>query len=379
MSNWLASSIRLLTGALLTPLGGAAAMGLIFSLSHDIPNRVDEDENTIQFEAVSTLSQNIAYRTGMIRLTTSTERATLEQCQSNSRIKSKEYLWVPTTNPIEQCTNDDLIKAIATTESYLRPAWRRDFEESVSITIGTIVGKFPDWSYGPAQVKPSTALKIMSLAVDDLIANFILPSDFTLEAHGVTRQTLARSLISPEGEGHSCLSITLAELLLVTGDGETPEDHALRHIGGRSIPTIPGIVEYSSVVAAIANELSQAEQNLISLRDGCDGDEMFEFQETQVKYIGGTSWKIRDGICYQENSERAALDTPTMAFMPLNLEEASNLWLAHQIYNKLKDIDFLLNSAVYIDFLNGNLPRIVPAPVHLTENENLSSCRAFIL
>jgi hypothetical protein len=66
------------------------------------------------------------------------------------------------SHPFFSCANNGMNAAIVVGEAYQRPAKRRSLEISIASTVRRIFGNYPDWSFGPAQIRLSTAFETLT-------------------------------------------------------------------------------------------------------------------------------------------------------------------------------------------------------------------------
>lgn len=217
-----------------------------------------DQARTYNSPVVGRLAGNIALKSGAVRRLTDDEIELIETyVEQNPDIDSSlSGLFVSTGIG---CYSDSLPNAIEAVESYLRPLWFRNMEEQVGQTIYQIFGRYPDWSYGRLQVKPSTAQSI-------------------LESTNRTRSELGLGELSvpPHNELaeyiiQRCYAAQLTRLAITLRPNDTVKSHALRHVGGEGVPTIPGVVEYSSVVSSVQGILFDAERNSELLTNASSG------------------------------------------------------------------------------------------------------------
>lgn len=198
-------------------------------------------------EMQSRLATSIAFRAGLIRLATEDETEQLRKANPDGQFPGPVWLGVTAGSG---CARDPAVMAILATESYLRPAFVRRSERIAAEIVAGLTGHWPDWSYGPAQLRPSTAERILALAGRRLARIGPVP-DLTPD-----RAELVSALMD------GCASAALVDLsLLVAAEaGDGPQEHALRHLGGKRIPTMPGVIEYTGIVARVTNVMLRAER-----------------------------------------------------------------------------------------------------------------------
>lgn len=273
---------RCITGlVLLLAIPAMSAVALLVILGIDRTDVSDDPDLVLTpdgFELEQQLATTIGFRSGLIRPAT-TEEARLIYSEyespevspspSDATIESLDEVeatgvdqpakdpspapaaWVATFGRLSMCSKDSRAQAIVAVESYLRPAWVRRLEEEIVQSIYVMTGHLVDWSLGRAQIRPSTARKILTDASD------------RISAAGLVNRIEMTNAVVLEQTGDTCASVILTELAIILyGDkGDTPAIHALRHIGGKPVPTIPGVVEYTGVVQAIASDIMPAAQH----------------------------------------------------------------------------------------------------------------------
>jgi hypothetical protein len=201
------------------------------------------------------LGTTIAFRAGLIRLAAPDEVELLRATVPD--LYRRETIWFPVYDELDFCANSRSTIAILATESYLRPAFLRRTEQIAAEITQALTGGWPDWSYGPAQIRPSTVARIADL------------TDARL------RQLGATAVLDRQGEAlvlelqEPCPSAALIDLSLslAAEAGDGPKEHALRHLGGLPVPTLPGVIEYTDMVAMVESILSVADENAVRLSD----------------------------------------------------------------------------------------------------------------
>lgn len=148
------------------------------------------------------------------------------------------------------CTNDPVVKALVAAEVYMRPAWRRQMETALAEGWFALTGHAPDWSYGMAQVRLSTARAVIAQAQRDHAA-WLPPGP----GPDVSDRGLLDQLADP------CNAIRIAALV---ADGpRAPADDAAtiasRYRGGAapqaSHGVLPGVVTHESLVTEMAERM----------------------------------------------------------------------------------------------------------------------------
>lgn len=148
------------------------------------------------------------------------------------------------------CTSDPVVKALVAAEVYMRPAWRRQMETALAEGWFALTGRAPDWSYGMAQVRLSTARAAIAQARRDHAA-WLPPGP----GPDVSDRGLLDLLADP------CNAIRIAALV---ADGpRAPTDDAAtiasRYRGGAPPQAgqgvLPGVVTHESLVAEMAERM----------------------------------------------------------------------------------------------------------------------------
>lgn len=213
----------------------------------------EPSENTADGSPESRLATVIAFKAGLIRLSTEKENQKIIDWElSNDREKytgfrKPSFHWIATNVDLDTCGSNITSGVIVAVESYLRPAWVRSLEIDLVYMISTLTGHYPDLSLGVAQIKLSTARSLLEDASKQL------------NTAGVSiKLNLSDSvLFSDISNFYICTSVGLTEMaILMRGKAnDAPSTHALRHVGGKSIPTITGVVEYDGIVNTIVKLL----------------------------------------------------------------------------------------------------------------------------
>ncbi len=172
-------------------------------------------------------------------------------------------IWLPVFDELGYCTNARSTVAILATESYLRPPFVRRTEQIAAEIVHALTGAWPDWSYGPAQIKPSTVERIASLT-DERLGE--LGAKASIDRMG---ENVVEALQAP------CDAAGLIDLTLFVAAkvGDGPKEHAFRHLGGTPVPTLPGVIEYTDMIATVVDVLAIAEDTsrfLTSLQNAGD-------------------------------------------------------------------------------------------------------------
>lgn len=219
----------------------------------DVPTTESAPDRLQGSEALTErLATSIAFRAGLLRIATAEEREFLNAREDPER--QTGVIWVAALGGGAGCSLSDAATAIVATESYLRPIWRRKLEQEIGTSMALLVGWQPDWSYGPAQIKPSSARDLMAQAADRLAVRTGAPP-------GLPPVTPTPDWLS------DCSGLSIVDLALVLNGGEEVplRSHALRHVGGKRIPTMPGVVTYEGVVTQLGSVLSAARGTMLRL------------------------------------------------------------------------------------------------------------------
>lgn len=289
--------------ALIGPI--AAALILLIGFSFARTNVSPPDAVFGNDTPLINISTTIAFRAGLIRQANSEEAKFLKEihryeCNENEEEVCDEPGLANATPPDQiwwlrapgGC-GDNITQSIIATESYLRPIWRQNVENAIASTLYEMIGYLPDWSLGPAQIRPSTAKRITDKAAEWVELNTGRSLNIAYETQDVLYSVLRR-----------CPSASLIETAQIV-DGSTGSGaraRALRHVGGHGYPTIPGVVEYATVISVMSQEvLAEAEHQYALIV----GDSLVEEYEDEEKLgndfhrVEGASWMRFNGLCVE--------------------------------------------------------------------------------
>lgn len=246
--------------AIFLPPFATLAVGSILAIgTTDSPFASDPAVMTVGFmgqeELRNNLGTSIAFRAGLIRIASTEETEVLQKAHPDTY--GAGPIWLPVYSGQDFCASDPSSAAILATESYLRPTFLRATEQIAAEILHGLSGSWPDWSYGPAQIRPSTALRITTL-VEGRLAK--LGATARVDNAGAG---MFASLNDP------CNAIALVDLSLAVASeaGDGPKEHALRHLGGVPVPTLPGVIEYTDMVDRVTLIIDQSRNTMVALNE----------------------------------------------------------------------------------------------------------------
>ncbi len=145
------------------------------------------------------------------------------------------------------CTDDPVVKALVAAEVYMRPAWRRQMEMALAEGWFALIGQAPDWSYGMAQVRLSTARQAITQAQRDHAA-WLPPK---AAGPDLSDRGLLDLLADP------CNAIRIATLVAdgPRRPGDSAATIATRYRGAPSREALPGVVTYERLVSEMAERM----------------------------------------------------------------------------------------------------------------------------
>jgi hypothetical protein len=273
---------------------------------------VGPDDYSGQEDMRRSLATTIAFRAGLIRMASAEEDDRLKKAQPG--LYDLGTNWLPVFSEQTYCATNPSAVAIMATESYLRPTFLRRTEKIAAEILYGLTGRWPDWSFGPAQIKPSTAGRIAALAEARLAdLGLAAPIDHKSEA-------MFESL------HHPCAAIALVDISLAVASeaGDGPKEHALRHLGGVPVPTMPGVIEYTDMINMVVLVLDQAQRRMDDLnqvQDGPFGDPTFIGPPQRWIVLPGADWtEPQPRLCLRETEGSYLVDRE---FGPLPQDVAS--------------------------------------------------------
>lgn len=160
--------------------------------------------------------------------------------------RRRELVPVSGGSLLSDCAPHPAVAGIVGAEAYVRPAWRRDLELALARSWLALSGRLPDWSFGIAQIRLSTARAALDDARDratPLLGETPVLSDPQLLA-----------LLSDPCEAMAAAGLIADPTLVFDGP---VEDLATRFRGGAGPADLPGVVSYEALAARIAAEFDE--------------------------------------------------------------------------------------------------------------------------
>lgn len=306
--------------AVLGPFALAFVLLVGFSVTEtDVPD--DALRSRHEMSPDMRLAIAISYRAGLIQRTSDKERELLDDARSSVGWP-RNYIGPDWSRAhVNDCgTFAPTAEAIVAVERYLRPPARRAVEHNLAYFLHTVTGRYPDWSLGVAQIRPSTAQVIMTDALAWLSARHLLSAAGMPDPADFPRAAMVRMVQD------ACYAADLVNLAVTTHPGKTGS-YALRHMGGRPVPTIPSVIDYARIVDRIATTvLPMASQNQLLITSGGELDRYDPAHPNDPLVLIPNVWHDFDGVCFSNAVlEALVADEPevmtrlTMAPRPIDL------------------------------------------------------------
>ncbi len=243
MAGWLELLRKLLLPPLLAVALAALLAPLLFLGATDLQSepRYRLDGGDRPPAPLVNLAATALFRAGFIRISPPEVTGIDEKGTTGSADTQWDVVYLP-----HACTNDPVIKALVASEVYMRPAWRRQMEMALAEGWFALTGHVPDWSFGMAQVKLSTARKAITQAQRDYAA--WLPEG---SAPDISDRGLLALLADP------CNAIRIATLVAdgPRGPSDPTATVANRYRGAALDEALPGVVTYERLVGEMADRM----------------------------------------------------------------------------------------------------------------------------
>jgi len=243
MAGWLALLRKLFLPPLLAVALAALLAPLLFLGATDLQPgpRYRPDGGDRPPSPLVNLAATALFRAGFIRISPALEETGDEDGTTGPARTRWDAVGLP-----HACTNDPLVKALVAAEVYMRPAWRRQMEMALAEGWFALAGRAPDWSYGMAQVRLSTARKAITQAQRDHAAWLPDGAEPDLSDRG-----LLDLLADP------CNAIRIATLVAdgPRGPSDSAATVATRYRGAALHETLPGVVTYERLVGEMAERM----------------------------------------------------------------------------------------------------------------------------
>lgn len=228
------------------PVVWSAALALIFvsmmlAEASDVPAGPGMRSGVASAAPVDRLAELVLFRLGEYRIGRDDEVGEGEPPKTTLELVSE--------STFRRCVDSRLVAGVVAAESYARSPFRRAAEYELASVWRGLTGRHPDWSYGIAQIRPSTAREALARALERAAPLLTVEPGFA-----ITDEELV------EATSDLCSAAFLAGLVVdpAGADDLTTQEAVDRYRGGPSIAELPGVVSYALLVDAVARRMTGA-------------------------------------------------------------------------------------------------------------------------